>query len=61
VVTVQSHHHPAIELPTTAAIWGNAVYVLARTNVLSWSPTSPPGDLEKLAPALVLKIQLPMR
>jgi hypothetical protein len=35
--------------------------VLARTNVLSWSPTSPPGDLEKLAPALVLKIQLPMR
>lgn len=59
VETLQSHHHPAFDEPTTAAIADGALYVLATTQVAKFNEK---GEIEKpegLKEPAVVKIALP--
>lgn len=59
VETLQSHHHPAFDEPTTATIAKGALYVLATTQVARYNEK---GELEKpetLKEPAVVRVALP--
>lgn len=53
VVTLQSHHNPAFDEPTTGAVVGNAFYVLATTQVARFSDN---GELLRPEGAMTPKV-----
>jgi sugar lactone lactonase YvrE len=58
IVVLQSHHHPAFVEPTTGAIAGGAIHVLANTYVGRLQPDGSVRDAGTLQPTLVLAVPL---
>ena len=58
VETLQSHHHPAFDEPTTAAITPDGLYVLARTQVSRFNESGRIERPESLAPPQILRVPL---
>ena len=58
LVVLQSHHHPAFVEPTTGAIAGGAIHVLANTYVGRYQPDGSVRDAATLRPTTVLAVPL---
>ncbi len=58
LVVLQSHHHPAFVEPTTGAIAGSAIHVLANTYVGRYQPDGSVKDAATLRPTTVLAVPL---
>ena len=56
--TLQSHHQPAFDEPTTAAIAPDGLYVLARTYGTRFKPDGKIEGAERLQPPLILRVPL---
>jgi hypothetical protein len=59
VRTLQSHHHPLFETPTTGAVARDGFYVLARTQLFLYDPAKGYTAPEKLLPPAVIRVPLP--
>ena len=59
VRTLLSHHHPALDEPTTAAIAGDYLFVLAATGVTRYNREGRIERAETLKSPTVLKVLLP--
>jgi len=55
---LQSHHHPEFAEPTTGAIVGDAIHVLANTHVGQYQPDGTVKDPETLRPTAVIAVPL---
>jgi sugar lactone lactonase YvrE len=58
VTVLQSHHHPEFAEPTTGAIAGNALYVIANSYVGHFQPDGSIKDPEQLKPSAVVAVPL---
>ncbi|MCE9659816.1 MAG: hypothetical protein K8R60_14745 [Burkholderiales bacterium] len=58
LVVLQSHHHPAFVEPTTGAIAGSAIHVLANTFVGRYQPDGSVRDATTVQPTTVLAVPL---
>jgi sugar lactone lactonase YvrE len=58
VTVLQSHHHPEFAEPTTGAIAGNALYVLANSYVGHFQPGGSIKDPEQLKSTAVVAVPL---
>jgi sugar lactone lactonase YvrE len=58
VETLQSHHQPAFDEPTTAAVAGGSLYVLARTGLSHYNRKGQFEQRETAQPPLILRIRL---
>ena len=58
LTVLQSHHHPEFAEPTTGAIVGGAIQVLANTHVGQYQPDGTVKDPETLRPTAVLAVPL---
>jgi SMP-30/Gluconolactonase/LRE-like region len=58
VETLQSHHHPAFDEPTTGAVVGNEFHVLATTQVARFNDQGKIDGLDSLKTPKVLRIPL---
>lgn len=61
VETLQSHHHPLFETPTTGAVAADGFYVLARTQLGLYDPEKGYTAPGKLRPPAVIRVPLPER
>ena len=59
VRTLLSHHHPALDEPTTAAVAGDYLFVLAATGVTHFNAQEKIERAETLKSPAVLKVLLP--
>jgi hypothetical protein len=59
--TVLSHHHPAIDEPTTLALAGDDAFLLARTQVSRLQPNGLLKDPATLKAPVILKVKLRSR
>ena len=59
VQTLQSHHHPAILEPTTAAIATDGLYLLTRTHVTRFGDQGTIERPDTVKPAVILRVPLP--
>jgi len=59
VRTLQSHHHPLFETPTTGAVARDGFYVLARTQLFLYDPAKGYTAPAKLLPPAVIRVPLP--
>jgi hypothetical protein len=58
IETLLSHHHPAIDEPTTGVIVGRTFALLATTQVARFGPGGKIESPETLKPPIVLSIDL---
>jgi len=58
LTVLQSHHHPEFAEPTTGAIVGRAIQVLANTHVGHYQPDGTVQDPETLRPTAVIAVPL---
>lgn len=53
---LQSHHHPALDEPTTGALRGEALYVIANSYVARYQPDGSLKDAASLKPTVLLAV-----
>lgn len=58
LTVLQSHHHPELAEPTTGAIAGNALYVIANSYVGHFQPDGSLKDTEQLKPTAIVAVPL---
>jgi hypothetical protein len=58
ITVLQSHHHPEFAEPTTGAIAGAAVYVIANSYVGHFQPNGGIKDLGQLKPTAIIAVPL---
>src|SRR5262245_44011285 len=58
VTVLQSHHHSEFSEPTTGAIAGEALYVIANSYVGHFQPNGSLKDLEQLKPTAIVAVPL---
>jgi streptogramin lyase len=59
VRTLQSHHHPLFETPTTGAIAADGFHVLARTQLFLYDSVKGHAEVSKRKPPAVIRVPLP--
>ena len=58
---LQSHHHPAFDDPTTGAIAGGALHVIANSQVGRYQPDGSLKDPASLKPTAIVAVPLAKR
>lgn len=56
--TLQSHHHPEFDEPTTGAVVGEALYVIANSNVGRYEPDGSLRDASSIRAARIIAVPL---
>ncbi len=58
IAVLQSHHHPALAEPTTGAVVGETLHLIANTYVAHYQPDGSVKDADKLKPTVILAVPL---
>ncbi|HEY0855815.1 MAG TPA: hypothetical protein VGE16_02085 [Albitalea sp.] len=58
IAVLQSHHHPALAEPTTGAIVGQTLHLVANSYVAHYQPDGSIRDAQQLKPTVILAVPL---
>lgn len=58
IVVLQSHHHPALAEPTTGAIAGDRLHLIANSYVARYQPDGSVRNAQALKPTVILAVPL---
>ncbi|MCG3193650.1 MAG: hypothetical protein DIJKHBIC_02904 [Thermoanaerobaculia bacterium] len=58
LTVLQSHHHPAFDIPTTGAIVGDEIFVIANSHVDRLRPDGSIQDRDTVKPAAIVAVPL---